>query len=123
MKKVLIILLFIPLFCHAQWNIGRECYRYDCHSCPIELKTVVIDSSIQMYYSDVRIIRIDVVFYDSTSMMIGVATYRPRNMNDMQMRYLKNFIKNEYGWFKMTIYYSDRTSIDFLLPTKKSYRY
>ena len=122
LQKALIgILLSFHLIGNAQWLSENDLYVYCCLECPNELKVVVIDTMIHIDYSQVDIYIIDITYLDYASNPIESVRYHTRQSQRFNIKSLKNYIENEYGWIQFDILYIDNTSITYILPTKKSY--
>lgn len=122
LQKALIgILLSFHLIGNAQWLSENDLYVYCCLECPTELKVVVIDTMIHIDYSQVNIYSIDVTYLDYASNPIESVRYHARQPQRFNIKSLKNYIENEYGWIQFDILYIDNSSITYILPTKKSY--
>ena len=115
------ILLSFQLIGNAQWLSENDLYVYCCLECPNELKVVVIDTMIHIDYSQVDIYSIDVTYLDYASNFIESVRYHARQPQRFNIKSLKNYIENEYGWIQFDILYIDNTNITYILPTKKSY--
>lgn len=122
MKTYLIgFLFFLYSICNAQWSFQGNTYTYKCFECPVELKVMIIDSTITINYSNIPIKKIEITYLNYASQIIHNESFTNLYMKQ-DVKNLKTFISKGYGWLLMNIYYYDNTSITYIVPTKASYR-
>ena len=122
LRKALIgILLGFHLIGNSQWSFQGNTYTYKCFECPVELKVMIIDSTITINYSNIPIKKIEIAYLNYASQIIHNESFTNLYMKQ-DVKNLKTFISKGYGWLLMNIYYYDNTCITYIVPTKASYR-
>ena len=123
LAKILVgILLGFQLTSNAQWSFQGTTYTYKCPECPVELKLMILDSTITIKYSEIPISKIEITYLNYASQAIHYESFT--NLWQKQdLVNIKKFVAKGFGWLFMNIYYYDNTCITFIVPTKASYKY